>query len=170
MDNLLKISKKWYVVVTNSIHYKKIPAILEKLGCPFYLPVQRQLHYWSDRKRWVNVPVLSPYLFLFTNESERKIIFESTHFFHFLKIGGKLATTTEEEIEKVKLFCNYSTNIKIEPCLFKKGDLVEVTNGPLSGMKGYTLQENGKNRFLVHITSLGQFASVEIDSSLLSAC
>jgi transcriptional antiterminator RfaH len=170
MDNYPISPKKWHVVVSKAIHYRKASALLEKLGLSFYLPLQRQLHYWSDRKRWVDVPILSPYIFLFTNESERKALFQSSHFFRFLKWEGKLATAKEEDIEKVKLLCNCSTNVKIETSFVKKGDTVKVTGGPLNGMSGYALQENGKHRFLIQITSLGQFASVDIDSCLLQVC
>jgi len=170
MIELPKEQRKWYVIVTKTIHYKKAAAILEKLGFSFYLPTQRQLHYWSDRKKWVDVPILTPYIFLLTNEMERKVIFQSCNFFHFLNWGGKPATAKDDEIENVKLLCNYSSNIKIEPHSIKKGDFVEVISGPLSGMNGYTLQENGKHRFLVQIRSLGQFASVDIDSSWLRIC
>ena len=170
MTPIAETQRKWYVIVAKTIHYKKAAAILQKLNFIFYLPTQRQLHYWSDRKKWVEVPILSPYIFLFTNESERKVIFQSSNFFYFMNYGGKLATAKEDEIEKVKLFCNYSTNMKIEQHPVKKGDLVQVINGPLSGMRGYTLKENGRHRLLIQILSLGQFASVDIDSSWLRSC
>src|SRR5450432_1488912 len=112
MTDLSKTQSKWYVIVAKTIHYKKASAILEKLGFSFYLPLQRQLHYWSDRKKWVDVPILSPYIFLFTNEPERKLLFQICNFFHFLNFERKLATVMEEEIEKVKLLCNYSANMK----------------------------------------------------------
>lgn len=159
--------KNWYVIVAKTIHYKKASAILEKLGFSFYLPLQRQLHYWSDRKKWVDVPILAPYIFLFTNDLDRKIIFQSCNFFHFLACGGKPATVNEDEVEKVKMLCGYSSNLKMEQPGILKGDRVEVTSGPLCGMNGYALQENGRNRFLVQIAGLGQFASVEIDSNWL---
>lgn len=167
MTDLSTSSRKWHVIVARAIHYKKAAEILERLGFSFYIPVQRQLHYWSDRKKWIDVPILNPYIFLFTDESERKLIFQTCNFFHFLNWAGKLATAKEEEIEKLKILCGCSSNIKMEQHSIKKGDLVEVITGPLSGMNGYTLQENGRHRFLVQISSLGQFASVEIDSNCL---
>jgi transcription antitermination factor NusG len=169
MDNLTKTQKKWYVIVAKTTHCKA-SAILERLGLSFYLPLQRQLHYWSDRKKWVDVPILHPYIFLFTNEQERKVMFQTCKFFHFLNYKGELATAKEDEIEKVKLLCNYSDGLRVEQHNIKKGDLVNVISGPLSGMRGYTLQENGKYRFLIQILSLDQFMSVDIDSSCLKVC
>jgi transcriptional antiterminator RfaH len=167
MSYLSKNQNEWYVIVAKTIYYKKAAATLERLGFSFYLPVQRQLHYWSDRKKWIDVPILMPYIFLFTNETERKTVFQSCHFSHFLNYEGKPAIVKEDEIEKIKLLCSYSANIKIEQHIVKKGDLVEIISGPFAGMNGYTFQENGRHRFLVQILSLGQFASVDIDSKWL---
>jgi transcription antitermination factor NusG len=165
-----EVKDRWYVIVSKAIHYKKAAAILEKLGFSFYLPTQRQLHYWSDRKKWIDVPILNPYIFLFSNDQGRKLLFQSCSSFHFLTCKGKLANVKEEEIEKVRRLCNYAINMKMEQSLVKKGDLVEIINGPLTGMYGYALKENGKHRFFVQILSLGQFASVDIESHLLRVC
>lgn len=162
--------RKWYVVVSRTIHYKKAAAALGKLGLSFYLPLQRQLHYWSDRKKWINVPILSPYIFLFTNDTERKLLFESSGFFSFVSLQGQPVTVKQEEVDKVKFLCDYSSNMKMELQPVKKGDRVEVAKGPLLGMNGYAVQENGKHRFLVQILGLGQFASVDVDSTWLRVC
>lgn len=169
MQETAIILKNWYVVAVKSIPYKKATSILQKLGYSFYLPLQKQLRYWSDRKRWIEVPVLSPYVFIFTSEEERRLLFETCNFFRFLKSDGRLAVAREEEIEKVRMLCNYSSDIKIGPSHVKQGDKVTIMHGPLAGMCGYAVSENGKNRFLVQIKSLGKFASVDIDSSLLKA-
>lgn len=170
-SNLLHADpKSWHAVTTKKIPYKKAPAILDKLGYSYYLPLQKQLHYWSDRKRWIDVPILYPYVFIFTNISERKLLFETCDFFRFLRNNGKLAVAKNEEIERIKLLCIYKYDIQIESTEIKKGDRVVVMHGPLAGMKGFAVQENGKHRFLVQIESLGKFASVEIDSNFLQAC
>jgi transcription antitermination factor NusG len=153
------------------MHYKKAGALLGKLGYSYYLPIQRQLHYWSDRKKWVDVPIFNPYIFLFTSDQNRRLLFQNSSFFHFLTCEGRLAIAKEEEVEQIKLLCNYSSAIKMEQApLVKKGDLVEVINGPFSGMQGYASEQNGKHRVFLNIASLGQFASVEIESSLLRVC
>ncbi|MBD0258343.1 MAG: hypothetical protein ICV83_21725 [Cytophagales bacterium] len=141
-----------------------------KFRFSFYLPLQRQLHDWSDRKKWINVPILSPYIFLFTNDTERKLIFQSCNFFRFLSSEGEPVTIRQEEVDKVKLLCNHSSNLKMEPRPVRKGDTVEVIKGPLLGMTGYAVQENGKHRFGVHILSLGQFVSVDVDTTWLRVC
>lgn len=170
MNTFFPDYKKWHVIVSHTIHYKKAAATLEKLGLSFYLPLQRQLHKWSDRKKWVNVPIFSPYIFLFTNNTERKLLFQSCNFFSFLSCEGNPVTVKLEEVEKVKFLCDYSSDMKMEQSSAKKGDKVEVIKGPFLGMTGYALQEHGKHRFMVLLTGLGQFASVDVESSWLRVC
>ncbi|HMH20134.1 MAG TPA: UpxY family transcription antiterminator [Puia sp.] len=167
MDSPDKSRNKWHVAIAKSSYYRKAAALLDRLNVRFYVPIQRQLHYWSDRKKWVDVPILSPYIFLFISESERKDLFQSCNFLHFMNRNGKLATVNEDEIEKVKLLCDHSSDLRLEQSGVKKGDSVMIVAGPLSGMNGHALQENGKHRFLIQIASLGQFASVEVDRTWL---
>lgn len=167
MHNQYESTEKWYIVVVKKVSYSKAQALLKKLGYSFYMPIQKQLHYWSDRKKWVNVPILRPYIFIHTNLKDRKLLFENTDFFYFLKKEGRLATSSEKEIEHLRMLCSSQQAVSVQPCCIKQGDKVEIISGPLSGMQGYTFQESGKNRFQIQIESLGQFASIEIESSRL---
>jgi len=167
MHTQYESSEKWYIVVVKKITYSNAQCLLQRLGYSFYMPIQKQLHYWSDRKKWVNVPILRPYIFVYTNLKDRKFLFENSDFFYFLKKEGRLATSSESEIEHLKMLCNSQDAVSIQPKPVKQGDKVEIISGPLSGMQGYTFQESGKNRFQIQIESLGQFASIEIESSRL---
>lgn len=161
-------TKNWHVVVTRKANYKNAGALLEKLGYSFYIPIQKQLRYWSDRKRWIDVPVLIPYIFILTNPSGRKLLFESSNIFRFITMNGKLAIAKEQEIENLKLICSYSQGVTIRNSSIKKGDKITITHGPFTGMTGYVVKESGKQRFHIMINSLGKFASVDIDSNLLA--
>jgi transcription antitermination factor NusG len=167
MHNRSDSPEKWYVVVVKKIPYTDAQPLLRKLGYACYVPVQKQLHYWSDRKKWIDVPILRPYIFLYTNLKDRDLLFENSDFFYFLRSEGRLATSSESEITHLKMLCNEQASVSIQPKPVKKGDKVEIISGPLSGMQGFTFQESGKQRFLIQIESLGQFASIEIESSKL---
>lgn len=48
---------------------------------------------------------------------------------------------------------------------FKKGDRVVVLRGAFAGVIGIFSSYRGKNRIVVHIEALGQFASVDVDKA-----
>ena len=49
----------WYVVKTNSRAEKKVYERLEFLGLEVYLPLVITIKQWSDRKKKVEVPLIS---------------------------------------------------------------------------------------------------------------
>jgi transcription antitermination factor NusG len=50
---------------------------------------------------------------------------------------------------------------------YAKGDWVEVTKGPLLGMKGCLLNIQGKDKLLVELTNSGHSLHISIDTDLL---
>ena len=54
-------------------------------------------------------------------------------------------------------------NEVITGTLFKKGDRIMVVAGPLAGVVGTFTRYQGKDRVVVQIEALGQFAAVEVD-------
>ena len=44
-------SKRWYVALVRMHHEKKVSERLSKMGIDSFVPVQQQIHQWSDRRR-----------------------------------------------------------------------------------------------------------------------
>ncbi len=42
-------SKRWYVALVRMHHEKKVSERLDKMGIENFIPVQQELHQWSDR-------------------------------------------------------------------------------------------------------------------------
>jgi transcriptional antiterminator RfaH len=66
---------KWYPVYTQPRAEKKAYSALIDKGIEAYLPLHRRLKQWSDRKKWVEEPLISSYLFvrIADNDSDRGI-------------------------------------------------------------------------------------------------
>ncbi len=47
----------WYLLYTNPRAEKKVALELQKKGFEVFLPLQRTLKVWSDRKKWVEEPL-----------------------------------------------------------------------------------------------------------------
>jgi len=59
-----KNNTNWYVLTTRSRHEKKSEQFLKNRGFEVFLPVQKVMRKWSDRKKMVEVPLFSGYLFI----------------------------------------------------------------------------------------------------------
>ena len=73
---------------------------------------------------------------------------------------GPLAVP-QESIESLKIMVVGNNDVTTGKH-FKKGDIVMVINGPFAGVKGTFIRYKGKERVVVYIESLSQFASVEV--------
>ena len=70
-------SKRWYVALVRMHHEKKVAERLSKMGIDSFVPVQQQIHQWSDRRKMVDT-VLLPIWFLYM--SIQKNVWKSFHF------------------------------------------------------------------------------------------
>jgi len=55
---------KWYAVYTKSRTEKKLTGRLNEKGIESYLPLRKTLKQWSDRKKIVEEPLISSYVFV----------------------------------------------------------------------------------------------------------
>ncbi len=56
-------STHWYVVYTKARHERKVAENLAAKGIETYCPLKIQTKYWTDRKKRIEVPLFSSYLF-----------------------------------------------------------------------------------------------------------
>ena len=63
-------SKRWYVALVRMHHEKKVSERLSKMGIDSFVPVQQQIHQWSDRRKMVDT-VLLPMMVFCTCQSKR---------------------------------------------------------------------------------------------------
>jgi len=154
---------KWYVLITRPRAEKQVSRRLTETGFENYLPLRRHLRIWNDRKKWVEEPLFSSYIFVKTEDRLRSRVFEAGGLVKYLSIGSQIATLSEEEIERVKRLCSYEGEIEVREGELTAGDLIVVTQGHFAGLHGSILKIEGQNKLKLALNGLGCFASVEID-------
>ena len=65
-------SKRWYVALVRMHHEKKVAERLDKMGIENFVPVQQEIHQWSDRRKVVESVLLPMMVFVHVNPKERK--------------------------------------------------------------------------------------------------
>lgn len=154
----------WYVLVTRPRAEKQVSHRLTETGFENYLPLRKQLRTWHDRKRWVEEPLFSSYIFVKTEDRLRSRVFAAGGLVKYVSIGGRTAVLSEQEIERVRRICTYEGELFIKTGTLSPGDEIEVSEGHFAGLHGRIVEVGGKDRLKISIAGLGCFASVEIDS------
>ena len=160
----------WYAVYIKSRAEKKAEAELQFKEIECFLPLQRKLRQWSDRKKWVEMPLIPGYLFVRTNNKDHITVLQSNYILSYVRFEGKAAIIPENQIEYLKLMLKQdNAEIEITQENFEPGQLIEVIAGPLIGLQGKLIRTNGKDKLAIELIQLGYSALIEISARDVSS-
>ena len=153
----------WHAVYVKSRTEKKAQAELQFMEIETFLPLQRKLRQWSDRKKWVETPLISGYLFVKVSRKEYDKVLQSNYTACYVRFEGKAAIIPDNQIEYLKLMLKQdNSEIEITREKLKPGQMIEVVAGPFIGLKGKLQKIRGKNKVAIELEQLGCSAMVEI--------
>lgn len=159
----ISTAEQWYALRVLPGKDKKTASYFDKVGLRHYLPVVRELHQWSDRKKWIERPVMSPYVFVYTDEKNRNKAFGAGTVLSYVCRDKKPAVISELELDTIKQLCLFGKDLRVEgPCIIP-GDRVRITTGPLQGLEGIAIESEGKFKMHIMLDTLGCWASVHLD-------
>ena len=156
--------RPWYALYTRSRHEKQVATLLDREGVENYLPLRPVLRQWSDRKKWVEEPLFRCYVFVRGGEADRLRALRAPGAVRIVGFGGRPAAVQEEEIEAVRRMLRESRDVEVCPDL-EWGEEVEVTCGPLTGIRGRLAGMSGNHRLVVSVEAIRQTIRVAISRS-----
>ena len=152
----------WYALRTRSRYEKVVRDQLTKQGIEPLLPIVRRLSQWKDRKKEIEVPLFSGYCFVrFTSEQKLPIL-KTIGVVEVVGAGQKAQPIPDEEIAAIQTLMASVLPYDPHPYLHE-GMMVEVTRGPLQGVRGILLRKEKRHRLVLGIRLIQQAAAVEID-------
>ena len=165
-NNMTQDSKKWFALYTRSRAEKKLHEQLTRKEVECFLPLQKVLRQRSDRKKWVEEPLLRSYLFVRVSEKEYYEVLNTAGAVRYVCFEGKASPIPEQQIQALENFLQHrSGEIEVYEGGLESGDVVEVIYGPLKGTKGEVLQLRGNHRLVLRFDTLGLCVHTEISLS-----
>ena len=153
----------WYAVYIKSRAEKKAQTELQQKNIESFLPLHRKLRQWSDRKKWVEMPLIPGYLFVRVSRKEYDPVLQSNFVVSYVRFEGTAALIPDNQIEYLQLMLKQDNlEIEITPEVFEPGQIIEIIAGPLIGVQGKLVRINGKNKVAVELEQLGYSALIEI--------
>ncbi|MCE1199887.1 MAG: UpxY family transcription antiterminator [Marinilabiliales bacterium] len=155
-------SPHWHALYVHSRSEKKVHAELSTKGIESFLPLQRRLRQWSDRKKWVELPLISGYVFVRITRSEYDAVLQINNVIQYVRFEGKAAIIRDQDIELLKRMLGQSeTEVEVTMEELQPGMQVEIISGPMNGFKGELISFRGKNKVALRILPLGITVLVE---------
>jgi transcription antitermination factor NusG len=154
------MEQQWHVVHVASRTEKKVAERLEKKGFLVYLPIQRRLRQWSDRKKWVDMVVLTGYVFVKIRENQQYYVLETSGVSRFLKFSNKPVVISEAEMVHFQNFIENAKERSIEftPDKLPIGTLVTIQTGYFKGFEGMVIKHKGRHKLTVQLSHIGHFS------------
>jgi transcription antitermination factor NusG len=160
--------KMWYALYTKSRAEKKVLKQFSEMGIEVYLPLKRELRQWSDRKKWVETPVISSYIFINIPRSDYKRVFEVNGVVNYVSHKGKAVVIPDREIEAMRKTVENKLSFSVHPGRIKKGQTVTVTSGPLKGVSGTVTRLKGNKKLYLNISHIGYSLVVDLENESIS--
>jgi len=162
-----QVDPKWYAIYTNPRAEKQVRDRLMEAGVEVFLPLQKTYRIWSDRKKLVEVPLLSSYVFVKVTPLEFPKVYQSSGVVRFITFEGQPASIPQNQIDNLRLLINSDTEIEVTSEKFAQGDFVEVIRGSLVGLTGELIKTGSHSRVVVRIDRLDQNLIVNIPMTFL---
>jgi len=171
MESAIKVSttvrrQVWRVFYTLPKAERKTAQFLDKEGFQVLVPTRLVQKQWSDRKKIVEEVLFPNYLFGFVNESERNLLLRANGIVRSLSEQGKPVQLSQHEMDQI-LITQQDRDVIMPPekilTIPAKGVTVEVTKGPLKGLRGMVADYQGKHSLVLFLPSIRQMVRVIVD-------
>jgi len=158
---------RWFPVYTNPRAEKKACEALKNKGIEVYLPLQRQLKQWSDRKKWVEEPFIKSYLFVRIRETEQTEVLMTKGIARFIYFSGKIASMPDRQINDLKLLVASPYELEVTEENLQPGEGIVIKAGPLKGIKGEIISYRSQKQLALRLENLGCSIIVHMAASLI---
>jgi transcription antitermination factor NusG len=156
--------ENWYGLQTRPRHEKIVMQRLEERGVTTFLPLVTEEHRWSDRKKSVQMPLFSCYVFakFVPNRSERLRVLRVEGVFGLIGARGEGAPIPDEQIDAVRNVVEGQLPWSSHPFL-KIGQRVRIRSGALNGLEGILVSRNGDRTLVISVDAIQRSLAVRVE-------
>ena len=155
----------WYAVQTRARNEKAISERLREQGLTTFLPLVTEIRRWSDRKKKVELPLFSCYVFVRLvagNHDERMRVYRTSGVFRIVSMRGELIPIPDEQIEALRAVVTQQVPWTEHPFL-KIGQRVRIRGGSLEGVEGVLLSRNGDRTLIISVDAIQRSLAVRVE-------
>jgi transcription antitermination factor NusG len=156
---------QWFALYTRAKAEKKVCEELRQKGLEVYLPLRKELRQWSDRKKWIEIPVINSYVFVNITQADYLRVFDSQGVIAYVARKGKAVPIPACEIEAMRRMVESNITFNVETSTIRKGQIITVASGPLKGITGEVIDVLGAKKLYLRISHIGYTLVVNLDEN-----
>ncbi len=155
----------WYAVQTRARNEKVISDRLQEQGLTTFLPLVSETRRWSDRKKKIELPLFSCYVFVklvASNNDERMRVYRTNGVFRIVSMRGEAIPIPDEQIDALRTVVTQQVPWSVHPFL-KIGQRVRIRGGSLDGVEGVLLSRNGDRTLIISVDAIQRSLAVRVE-------
>ncbi|MGH9545851.1 MAG: UpxY family transcription antiterminator [Terriglobales bacterium] len=155
----------WYAVQTRARNEKAISERLREQGLNTFLPLVTEVRRWSDRKKKVELPLFSCYLFVRLgagNSDQRMQVCRTNGVFRIVSMHGNPIPIPDEQIDALRAVVTQQVPWAEHPFL-KIGQRVRIRGGALEGVEGVLLSRDGDHTLIISVDAIQRSLAVRVE-------
>jgi len=156
------MNKLWHAIYTKSRNEKRVAELLAQQGIEHYLPLMKRVRVWSDRKKTVEMPLFSSYIFVHIDEKEYYECLKVAGVVKFVSFERKRVSIPDYQIEAIRKYVETGEELIPNESDYTVGKRVKVIRGSMVGLEGRLAEVLGKQRVKVEIESIQQSLFLQI--------
>jgi transcription antitermination factor NusG len=159
----LESAENWYALHTHARHEKIVEQRLQERGVETYLPLIMEIHRWSDRRKILQLPLFSSYVFARVSPTrlDRLRILAIDGVFSFVGGRGEGTPIPQAQIEAVRALVNGGLPWSSHPFL-KLGQRVRIRSGSLDGVEGILIGRAGDSTLVISVDAIQRSLAVRV--------
>ena len=168
-NKLYRTNLHWYVIHTRSQQEQRALLNLEQQGYECYLPLLAVEKLHKGLIRVIQEPLFARYLFIHLDTSQTgkswTPIRSTLGVNRLITFGGEPTKVDQDLVEALR---NPKSNVCKQPkSLFTKGEKLQITKGPFSGLEAIYQLHDGESRAMVLINLLSKTVQLKISPTNL---
>lgn len=154
----------WFAVQTRPRHEKKVSLELAEKGLQSFLPLQCARRRWSDRYKWVELPLFSQYLFVrISPDAEMRIrVLRTVGVIRFAGASGGGTPVPDAQIESLQAIMKQ--RVPLAPHSYiNVGERVRIRGGALNGVEGVLVAIKDDRRLVVSVDLIQRSVAIQLN-------
>ena len=155
--------EQWFAVNTHAKHEKVVAHEARDLGIVTFLPLVKQVRQWSDRRKIIESPLFSCYVFvrIGPGHEQRLRVLRVNGVLRFVGAQGMGIPIPDEQIHAVRVLTEEQIPLCSHPFL-KIGQRVRIRSGALCGVEGVLVSRCGERTLVISLDAIQRSMSVRI--------
>src|SRR5579862_9944758 len=161
---------EWYALHTRPRHEKLVVQRLLERGVETFLPIVTETHRWSDRKKSVQLPLFSCYVFakFIPNRSDRLQVLRVGGVLGLVGSQGEGTPIPDSQIDAVRTLVGGAVPWSPYPFL-QIGQRVRIRGGALEGLEGILVSRSGNQTLVISVDALQRSLAVRVEGYQVEA-